>query len=627
MNIFFHHLTHILGFNLYYIEKVFNYIYTTIDSDGIKRSFINSTKVIKVAKKYFNCSDIKGVELEDDGDKVSPHWESRILLGEYMNKDFYSEEQVISEFTLAFLEDTGYYKANYYTGGLMRYGKNKGCQFIKEKCVNNYEINPKFENEFYDSLHSNYNIDASCSSGRQSRTYFAWWIYDNKIPYYYQYFNDEYIGGLYMADYCPVARTYKKEEENGLYVGRCSNIGFGDYGTKIYYLKDNETYFYKNGEIEEITGEIYSNQSFCYQSSLIKNNDTNFNNFSKVVRAICYETFCSSKSLTVKIHDNYIVCPRNGGKIEVIGFGGFFLCPDYNLMCSGTVLCNDLFDCVEKRSEIKNESYIYDYDIKTSQNIERAVEENADEENNYELSNDGKCLQYCKQCTIHKKCIKCKNNYGLLGNKKNLSELICMPENKLTIGYYIDENSVYYNCSNNCEKCYDDKNCFQCSENYALFRNIQNDETICLLKKDLDSGYYLNNSVYYKCSNNCEICSNDTYCNECKNNYNFVWKKKSNELICLTEEELETGYYKENNSIYYECIDYCENCNNDKSCNKCQKDYELVGNKNNNNLICIYRDELNYGYYNNYSIYYECINNCTICLNDKSCENVKMVMN
>ena len=59
-----------------------------------------------------------------------------------------TEEEVISEFTLAYLEDTGYYKANYYTGGLMRYGKNKGCTFIKDKCVINYEINPEFENEF-----------------------------------------------------------------------------------------------------------------------------------------------------------------------------------------------------------------------------------------------------------------------------------------------------------------------------------------------------------------------------------------------------------------------------------------------------------------------------------------------
>ena len=35
----------------------------------------------------------------------------------------------------------------------MRFGKNKGCAFIKDKCVNNYEINPEFENEFFDSIY------------------------------------------------------------------------------------------------------------------------------------------------------------------------------------------------------------------------------------------------------------------------------------------------------------------------------------------------------------------------------------------------------------------------------------------------------------------------------------------
>jgi len=31
-----------------------------------------------------------------------------------------TEEYVISEFALDYLEDTGYYKANYYTGGLIK---------------------------------------------------------------------------------------------------------------------------------------------------------------------------------------------------------------------------------------------------------------------------------------------------------------------------------------------------------------------------------------------------------------------------------------------------------------------------------------------------------------------------
>ena len=75
------------------------------------------------------------------------------------------EEQAISEITLSLMEDSGWYKANYYTGGLMRFGKNKGCDFIYEKCVNQKTHKTNFKNEFFDELYND-KITPSCSSGR-----------------------------------------------------------------------------------------------------------------------------------------------------------------------------------------------------------------------------------------------------------------------------------------------------------------------------------------------------------------------------------------------------------------------------------------------------------------------------
>ena len=95
------------------------------------------------------------------------HWDQRILLGDYMGAVIYQEEMVISEFTLALLEDSGWYKANYYTGGLMRFGKNKGCAFIEKNCLSQDYIS-EFDNEFFDI---NDAYAPSCSAGRQSRTY------------------------------------------------------------------------------------------------------------------------------------------------------------------------------------------------------------------------------------------------------------------------------------------------------------------------------------------------------------------------------------------------------------------------------------------------------------------------
>ena len=186
-SIIIHEFTHILGFSGYFFTNFYHNAFTTIDKFNITRTYINSTKVVETARKYFNCPDLEGVELEDSGGSgtTGSHWEARILLGDYMNGVIYPEEQVISEFTLSLLEDSGYYKANYYTGGLMRYGKNKGCKFVKDKCVNNYEVDPYFENEFYDFFSSTQSISPSCSSGRQSRTYFAVFI-KKSIPIYYQ---------------------------------------------------------------------------------------------------------------------------------------------------------------------------------------------------------------------------------------------------------------------------------------------------------------------------------------------------------------------------------------------------------------------------------------------------------
>ena len=94
--------------------------------------------VINKSILYFNCTNITGIELANGRNSenlTNSHWDSRILLGEYMLSDIYYQEQIISEFTLALLEDLGWYKVNYYTGGLMKFGKNKGCQFLFNDCI------------------------------------------------------------------------------------------------------------------------------------------------------------------------------------------------------------------------------------------------------------------------------------------------------------------------------------------------------------------------------------------------------------------------------------------------------------------------------------------------------------
>ena len=408
--VFLHELTHALGF----LESMFPFFPQGKDNilmkkviRGITRTLIKTPKVVERAKKYFNCKSLEGLELEDQGGPGSSisHWEQRVLLGEYMGAVIYQEEMAISEFTLAFLEDSGWYQANYYTGGLFRFGKHRGCGFIENDCLdNNYKT--KFKTEFV-----NYNNlwTGSCSTGRQSRTYAT-------ISYYYQF--DSYLydrlpkyngyksgGSIYTTDYCPTNGQLADEVGQNYFYGNCK-LGSKDFGTHIYYINsadnNNVVSGKKNSDLPDEIKESISDNSFCIMTNLVP--EKKYKMYNSVFHPMCYETFCSSKSLTIKIKDLYIVCPRGGGNVKVEGFDGFLSCPDYNLICTGTVLCNDIFDCINKKSLPKEESFNYDYTpLTTLQNDELLY---ADVFTPFELSNDGKCRQNCYLCSDSDKCLK-----------------------------------------------------------------------------------------------------------------------------------------------------------------------------------------------------------------------------
>jgi hypothetical protein len=176
--VFLHEITHILGFDVNYIHNYLQQFLQKRDSQGRLHNYITSEKVIEVAKKYYKCNEIEGIELEDFTNSIRgySHWDARYLLGDYMTDGFYTEEEVISEFTLAFLEGSGKYKVKYYTGGLMQFGKGKGCGFLENTCIDKSteKTYPGFKNEFFDNVQAKRHVDyiyydAACTSGRQSR--------------------------------------------------------------------------------------------------------------------------------------------------------------------------------------------------------------------------------------------------------------------------------------------------------------------------------------------------------------------------------------------------------------------------------------------------------------------------
>ena len=170
---FMHEIFHFLGFEKSILsDRRINILDTTtikrVNSNGKLKYIAKGTIMLRKARDYFNCQSLVGLEFEANEQFL--HWDSRLLLGDIMTSNIYYPDHVISDFTLALLEDIGWYKVKYYTGGLMRFGKHKGCQFIENDCVKlntRNEITPSFSNEF--CFQESTEVYGTCSPGRQSR--------------------------------------------------------------------------------------------------------------------------------------------------------------------------------------------------------------------------------------------------------------------------------------------------------------------------------------------------------------------------------------------------------------------------------------------------------------------------
>ena len=284
-NILLHEITHVLVFH----PTLWSLLYMSTTINGY--SYINSTKAVEKAREHFNCNLIARIPLEDDGGQgsVGGHWEARYMLGDYMiSTDF--PDAAMSDITLGLFEDSGFYKVNYYSGGLFKFGKNKGCEFFQTACVNSNGV-ANFD-EF-----CNTNGEAKCSSSRAIKT-------------------SCYKGGIVSANNCPVPFEYHS----------------------------NTTYFQKHCNIGTASESLekMGASSFCFMSSLSQEN-------SVPLRPVCYEISCdtSNKKINVKVGSVTISCD-NQIVSNPSGLQGSLECPKYSDLCasptsSGKVY-NDMYN-------------------------------------------------------------------------------------------------------------------------------------------------------------------------------------------------------------------------------------------------------------------------------------------
>lgn len=370
-----HEITHILVFNkslysFFWDENlkkqidINDVLATNVKVNNEPRNMIITKKVVDKAKKHFNCDNITGVELENQGGDgaVGSHWESRLMLGDYMTAATY-EDVAISDITLALFEDSGWYQVKYYSGGLFKFGKNSGCSFINEKCI----ANKKENNKLLVNNANSFCIEddqPKCTPGNKYKGYCSIsenYVIKNKN---FMYFENGNTGGYFFADYCPVARGYAYSDY--YYGGSCA------YG--------------KPGILPEQMLEEISETSGCFQSNLVNTLNMSINR-----QSICYKYVCNHDKKRVEIFlkdKTTINCDTEGGIKTLPNFTGELECPKYDVYCNSTIQCFNIIDCINKKSKTIYSDYFKTIKEDDSLVIEQTSLNSNLNNNNFNIQNN-----------------------------------------------------------------------------------------------------------------------------------------------------------------------------------------------------------------------------------------------
>jgi len=127
--VFIHEMMHVMGFSNFFFQR--RGIMGTVRIGNSNRAAITSTRVVEYARQYFNCPDVEGVPLENNGGggSAGSHWEKAMFPAEVMNPQVVSPAR-ISQFTIKLFEDLGWYRGKN-AHQEYNYLKGDGCHTIR----------------------------------------------------------------------------------------------------------------------------------------------------------------------------------------------------------------------------------------------------------------------------------------------------------------------------------------------------------------------------------------------------------------------------------------------------------------------------------------------------------------
>ena len=284
MYLMMHEIIHTLGFSKslykYYLSdsgRRYSNPTKTVRLLGANRMVLNVPSLTERARKYFGCSNLEGVFLEDDGSSASygSHLERRQFVNEHMTSGLMYSQR-ISEFSLGVLEATGWYLPDYDYAEPYWHGQGKGCGFIRDQCSSS-----RFNWEEY-----GYCSGSSWGCGTHGR------------------------GG-----------------------GRCVGDSKSD---RCRYIKPDVNYDCENPKADNYV-RLPSLQTFgreagskCFSGTLSTSSSSSTTSF-------CFKYKCSGSGSRTKLQVNVgsrtITCSKEG-RVSVSGYRGSINCPDPLTFCS-----------------------------------------------------------------------------------------------------------------------------------------------------------------------------------------------------------------------------------------------------------------------------------------------------
>jgi len=202
-----------------------------VDNTNEEAYEIVTPTVRRIARNLFNCRTMTGARLEtnpiNEYDCFGSHWYERFYYSELFST-YFTPQSDISPLTLAFFEDTGWYRANYNMSKIPTFGLYAGCDFLEKDCIDDNENVPDhsrgyfcnsemiFEEENVDDNVTNFTVDvednsniyhyacdptatfkATCDLTRLDES-------AKDQPHYVSYFNDKVCCMfIYITLFCP----------------------------------------------------------------------------------------------------------------------------------------------------------------------------------------------------------------------------------------------------------------------------------------------------------------------------------------------------------------------------------------------------------------------------------------